>query len=140
MNEILRKENIIVNASFSSKKEVLTKIACILKGSGYVTEHYRDALFEKEKVFNTCIGFGLAIPHGIESMSNEIKASGIVIIAIPEGIDWGDNKIAKLVVGIAGLGNEHMEILSNIAANCCSEEEVTKLANSTVDEIYEKFV
>lgn len=90
-------------------------------------------------MFNTAIGFGLAIPHGIETMKSEIKESGIAIMTVPAGTDWGNGNIVKLIVAIAGKGEEHIDILSNIALNCTSEEDVDKLANSNVDELYSTF-
>ena len=94
---------------------------------------------EKEKVFNTAIGFGLAIPHGIESMKSEIKESGLAIMTVPEGVDWGNGNTVKLIVAIAGKGEEHIDILSNIALSCTSEEEVNRLASASVDELYNTF-
>ena len=39
----------------------------------------------------------------------------------PEGVDFGDEK-AYLVIGIAGVGDEHLEILGNIVASLEDEE------------------
>ncbi len=44
----------------------------------------------------------------------EILSSGIVILQFPNGIDF-DGEKAYLLIGIAGVGDEHLEILSNIA-------------------------
>ena len=45
------------------------------------------------------------------------------MIQYPEGIDFGDEK-AQLVIGIAGTGGEHKEILSKI---CTALEDETIL-------------
>lgn len=139
MSNILKKENIFVNQKPASKEEIIKRLGKVLYESGYTTEKYTEALLEKEKVFNTAIGFGLAIPHGIETMKGEILKSGIAIMTVPEGTDWGKGNTVKLIVAIAGLGDEHMDILSNIALSCTSEEDVNRLANSSADVLYDTF-
>lgn len=139
MADILKKENIFVGEKPTSKEEIIKKLGTVLFKSGYTTEKYIEALLEKEKVFNTAIGFGLAIPHGIETMKSEILKSGIAIMTIPEGADWGAGNTVKLIVAIAGVGDEHMDILSNIALSCTSEDEVNHLANASADELYTIF-
>ncbi len=139
MSSILKKENILINCKPKEKEEILKELGTILFENGYTTDRYVEALLEKEKVFNTAIGFGLAIPHGIESMKSEIKESGLAIMTVPEGVDWGNGNVVKLIVAIAGKGEEHIDILSNIALSCTSEEEVNRLANASVDELYNTF-
>ncbi len=139
MNTILRKENIILNCPKKAKKEVLEDVGRMLYESGYTTEKYTEALMKKETIFNTAIGNDVAIPHGEEEMRGEILKSGIVVLVFPDGTDWDDGNVVKLVIGIAGVGNEHVEILSNIACLCSDEESVAKITRMNVDEIYELF-
>lgn len=139
MSSILKKENILINCKQKKKEEILKELGTILFENGYTSNRYVEALLEKEKVFNTAIGFGLAIPHGIESMKSEIKESGLAIMTVPEGVDWGNGNTVKLIVAIAGKGEEHIDILSNIALSCTSEEEVNRLASASVDELYNTF-
>ncbi|MFP3361487.1 PTS sugar transporter subunit IIA, partial [Planococcus sp. SIMBA_143] len=53
--------------------------------------------------------------------------SGLSIIQLREGVDFGDGNIAKIIIGIAGKDNEHLEILSQIAIVCSEEENVEEL-------------
>lgn len=139
MSDILLKENILTNCKVAPKEEIVKKLGDMLNKSGYTTPAYTEAMLEKEKVFNTHIGFGLAIPHGVEGSNAEVIKSGIAIMTFPQGIQWGDQGTVKLVVGIAGKGDEHMDILSNIAMNCSSEEAVATIAESDADSIYSLF-
>jgi|GEM_PF-3178143 len=82
--------------------------------NGYVKEEYIPAMLEREKVMTTYMGMGVAIPHGVNEAKKEILSSGIVILQFPNGIDF-DGEKAYLLIGIAGVGDEHLEILSNIA-------------------------
>ena len=43
------------------------------------------------------------------------------------------------VFGIAGVGDEHIDILSNIAVTCSDEDEVDEILKSSVDDIYNTF-
>lgn len=136
---ILQKENIVINHDDDSKETIIREIGDIFYESGYTTNKYGEAMLEKEKGFNTAIGYGLAIPHGIEYMKDEILKSGIVVMTFPDGIDWGEDRTVKLVVGIASPNDEHMTILMKIATLCESEEAVSKIACMNADEIYDLF-
>ncbi|MBQ4045498.1 MAG: PTS mannitol transporter subunit IICBA [Lachnospiraceae bacterium] len=135
---LLLKKNIIINHPTAPKEDIIREIGKIFYEGGYTTEKYTQAMLDKEPVFNTAIGNGLAIPHGIESMRGEIKNSGLVIMTFPQGIDWG-GEIVKLVIGIAAIGEDHLDVLGKIADACDSEEEVDAIVAKSVDEIYDMF-
>ena len=135
---LLLKKNIIVNHAPASKENVIREMGKMFYEGGYTTEKYTQAMLDKEPVFNTAIGNGVAIPHGIENMRGEVKNSGIIIFTFPQGIDWGGETV-KLVIGIAALGEEHMEVLTKIAEECETEEAVDEIVKKDVDEIYELF-
>ncbi len=136
---ILLKKNIILNRPSASKEEVIRDMGRVLKDSGYVTARYTDAMFEKEKVFNTAIGNSIAIPHGIESMTGEILNSGIAIFSYPNGVDWGEGKKVKLVIGVASVGDDHMTALAKIADACETEEAVDRIMKMSQEEVYNLF-
>ena len=73
-------------------------------------------MVDRENMVSTYMGMGVAIPHGTSNAKETVKKSGIVVMQYPEGVDFGDEK-AYLVIGIAGVGDEHLEILGNIVAN-----------------------
>lgn len=140
-NEILKRENIRLNCKVESKEKAIRTVGQILKDSGYVDENYIDGMIEREKTFATYIGNGIAIPHGTNEVKKAVKKSGIAVIVVPEGVEWGSNERAKMIIGIAGVGDEHLEILANIAENLSSEEEVEKLlASGDKEKIYDIFV
>ena len=57
----------------------------------------------------------------------------------PDGIDWGDGEIVKLVIAVASAGDDHGVTLGKIATTCESEEAVEEILHKSVDEIYELF-
>ena len=120
---ILVPEGIILNQKSVTKEEAITAAGQLLTDLGYVDKEYIPLMLEREKIVTTYIGMGLAIPHGTTHDEGIIHKTGIVLIQYPEGIDFGDEK-AQLVIGIAGKGGEHMEILSKI---CTALEDETIL-------------
>ena len=136
---VLIKQNIRLNRPSQTKEEVIRDMGKVLYESGYVTEKYTEAMLKKEEVFNTAIGNKLAIPHGVEGMTGEIKNAGIAIFTYPDGVDWGNGQTVKLVIGIASVGDEHIATLGKIATTCSSEAEVDKILKMDVDEVYNLF-
>ena len=136
--ELLMKENIRLGCKRAPKEEVIREIGKMLQESGYVNEKYTEAMLKRELIFATNVGNGIALPHGVEEAKKEIKASGIAVMAFPEGTDWGGSEV-KLVIGIAGVGEEHLTILGNIATKMQTPEDVDRVVNGTEEEVYEIF-
>lgn len=112
--DILAKKNIQLGLKSVGKYEAIKMAGQVLVEGGYVDATYIDAMIEREDVITTYIGKGIAIPHGVGTAKETIKKSGISILQFPEGIDF-DGEKAYLIFGIAGLANEHLDILANIA-------------------------
>lgn len=138
MNNVLCKENIFLGLEPVSKEDAIILAGQKLVENGYVNENYIEAMLEREKIMTTYMGMGVAIPHGVNEAKKEVKQSGIVILQFPEGVDF-DGEKAYLIIGIAGVGNEHLEILSNIAV-ALDDDLTDRLKDSTnKDEIIEAF-
>lgn len=134
--ELLLRENIRVNCKADTQEQVIRQVGQMLVDSGYVKQSYVDGMVEREKTFSTFMGNGLALPHGVEAAKKEIKSSGIAVMTFPEGTDWDGNKV-NVVIGIAGVGEEHLDILSVIAGKMMDETAAEKLATGDVDTVYE---
>lgn len=132
-NTILKLDNIVVNAQAKSQKEAIEEAGNILVERGYVSAEYVVKMHEREELTSTFMGNMLAIPHGTEEAKTAVKESGISILLYNESIDWGGNDV-RLVIGIAGKGNEHLDILSKIAIACSEEENVERLLTSQTPE------
>lgn len=127
MADILKKDNIILNAEFKNKTEAIQQAGKILLQQGYVTEQYIELMLKREESVSTYIGNNLAIPHGTENSNEEIIKSGISIIQVPDGVDFGSNNLAYIVMGIAGKDNTHLDMLSEIALICSEEENIINM-------------
>ncbi|HIZ40795.1 MAG TPA: PTS sugar transporter subunit IIA [Candidatus Anaerobutyricum stercoris] len=133
------KEGIRTGLPSVSKEEAIRAAGELLNKLGFVNENYIDAMLEREKLVSTYMGMGVAIPHGTSTAKGTVKKSGIVVMQYPEGVDFGDEK-AYLVIGIAGVGDEHLEILGRIVESLEDEELLEKLKKEAdVDTIMKTF-
>ncbi|WP_010631504.1 PTS mannitol transporter subunit IICBA [Sporolactobacillus vineae] len=133
--KVLKKENVFLNKSFSSKEEAIRFAGQALVDGGYVNPSYVDGMIERDKDMSTYMGNSIAIPHGTEKVKKEVIASGVVIVQVPQGIDFDGNKV-RLIFGIAGKNNSHLAILSKIAVACAEMENVEAMVRAgSVDEL-----
>ena len=136
-DEILKVENILTGLAPESKEEAIRRVGMLLHESGYVDAAYVDAMIERENLTTTYMGMGLAIPHGTSEAKTAVKKSGIAVLQYPEGVDFGDEK-AHLIIGIAGVGDTHLEILAKVSEALEDEEVLERLSKSAeASEIYE---
>lgn len=133
---LLYKENIRVGCKADTQENVIRQVGQMLVDTGYVDAPYVEAMLEREKSFSTFMGNGLALPHGVEAAKKEIRSSGIAVMIFPEGTPWGENTV-NIVIGIAGVGEEHLQILSVIADKMLSPDAAQALIAGTVDSVYE---
>ncbi len=115
-----------------TKEEAIQAAGELLESLGYVDGTYVAAMQEREKLVSTYIGMGVAIPHGTTQAKGTVKKTGIVFFQYPEGVDFGAEK-AQLVFGIAGIGDEHLELLSKL---CTLLEDPARLETlKTTDDV-----
>ena len=133
---LLYPENVKVGCKADTKENVIRQVGQMLVDSGYVSPSYVDAMVKREESFSTYMGNELALPHGVEEAKKEIKASGIAVMIFPEGTDWGGETV-KVVVGIAGVGEEHLQILSVIAEQALEEGNMERIINGSAQEVSE---
>ena len=129
--QILVRDGVKLNQNPVSKEEAIQAAGELLAALGYVDHSYVDAMQERERLVSTYMGMGVAIPHGTSQAKDTVKKTGIVLIQYPEGVDFGDEK-AQLVFGIAGIGDEHLDLLSKIC-EMLEDEEVLETLKTTND-------
>ncbi|MCX8002657.1 MAG: PTS sugar transporter subunit IIA [Anoxybacillus mongoliensis] len=131
---VLKKENIVLGADVKTKEEAIQLAGRILVERGYVEESYIDKMFEREALTSTYMGNFVAIPHGTEEAKKLVKQAGLSIVQVPNGVDFGGGNIVKVLIGIAGKDNEHLEILSKVAIVCSEEENIQKMIKATTED------
>ncbi len=130
---MLNAENILLNQPATNKKDAIELCGKLLTDAGYAQAPYTEGMIARDKSFSTAIGNMIAIPHGEKEYKKYINETGICVITYPEGIKW-DEMTVKLVVGIAALGDEHLDILENIVDVLEEESDVEDLVNANSKE------
>jgi mannitol PTS system EIIA component len=137
--QIFSKDNIMLGASPKTKEEAIRLAGKILVDNGYVDASYVEKMLEREEITSTYIGNYVAIPHGTEEGKQAIHETGLSFITVPDGVDFNGNTV-KILIGIAGKGDDHLELLSKIAIVCSEEDNIQKMVNATSkDEILQMF-
>ncbi|GGJ37853.1 hypothetical protein GCM10010052_38610 [Paenarthrobacter histidinolovorans] len=136
---VLLRDSVILNGTAADRDSAIDEAGKLLLDRGAVDVSYVHAMHEREESVSTYMGSFLAIPHGTNDAKEHINHSAVSIIRYPEGIDWGGKQV-KFVVGVAGINNEHLHILSSIAKIFTNKAQVAQLEQATtVDEVLELF-
>lgn len=137
MSDIVTKDLISASGAATTRDEAIREAGSLLLKAGAVTPAYVEAMQERERSISTYMGSYLAIPHGTNESKESIKHSAVSLVRYVNPIDWNGNEV-RIVVGIAGVNNEHLSILSKIAIIFSDEAEAKKMLEATtVDELYE---
>ncbi|APF35324.1 MULTISPECIES: PTS sugar transporter subunit IIA [Microbacterium] len=134
--EVLNIGQIRIHSGSATREEAMKEAADLLESAGAVTSAYFDAMQQREQTVSTYMGNELAIPHGTNETKDAILDSALSFVRYDGGVDWGGEPVS-FVVGIAGKGDEHLDILSQIALLFSEEDDVARLkAAQTPDELY----
>lgn len=128
-DQILSPGDVRLASGAASREEAIREAGQILVDAGAVRPEYVDSMLERESSVSTYMGNWLAIPHGTNEAKDQILRSALSFVRYDSPIEWGGEQ-ARFVVGIAGIGDEHLEILSKIAIIFSDEDEVQKLLDA----------
>ena len=128
---ILSREGSKLGLPSVSMEEAIIAAGELLRDLGYVDDDYIPAMIRRNEEASVYMGLGLAIPHGTEDAKKNVKKSGIIVMQYPEGVEFNGGT-AQLVIGIAGVGDEHLEILAQITEAVTEDEILEKLKTTTV--------
>jgi PTS system mannitol-specific IIC component len=129
--KILVSEGIKTGLASVGKEDAIKAAGRLLNELGYVDEEYIPTMVKRDQVASVYMGLGIAIPHGTTDAKNKVKKSGIVVLQYPDGVDF-DGEKAQLVIGIAGVGDEHLAILGRIT-ECLDDEQLLETLKKTND-------
>ncbi|NIK71409.1 MULTISPECIES: PTS sugar transporter subunit IIA [unclassified Paenibacillus] len=137
---ILSTDKVKLNAAVNDKFEAVRLAGELLVNAGHADPSYVESMVEREQSLSTYMGGGLAIPHGTNESKGSIKSTGLSIVQIPAGVDFGEGNIAHLVIGIAAVGDDHLDILTNVAMVCSDDDNLERILKaSTAEEMIEIF-
>jgi mannitol/fructose-specific phosphotransferase system IIA component len=133
MTGTLSAELIVPAGRATTKTEAIREAGDLLVASGAVDPEYVEAMLDRERQISTYMGSYLAIPHGTNEAKGEIRRSTLCLIRYEQPIDWDGNPV-RVVVGIAGVGDQHLELLSRIALVFTDGDRVQRVLDSTTRE------
>ena len=113
------------------REQCIRDSGALLVQRGCVSEPYIDAMVERDRLTSVYIGMGIAIPHGTNDAKEAVEKTGVVLQQYPDGVEF-DGEKAYLVFGIAGKGEEHLEVLANIC-RILEDESVLEKMKTTDD-------
>ncbi len=126
----LERSNVQLHARVTNKTEAIRAAGGLLVSSQYMQPGYVDSMLAREKVANTFLGNGIAIPHGLPKDRELILKTGIAVLQVPEGVQWNRGETVYLVVAIAARSDEHIGILANLTNVLTDEATVNRLAKT----------
>lgn len=126
----LETRNIQLQGRVSNKKAAIREVGNLLVNSQYIKPGYIDSMLAREKVANTYLGSGVAIPHGLPKDRELILKTGIAVLQVPDGVEWNPGETVHLVIGIAARSDEHLEVLANLTRVLGDEELIQQLSET----------
>jgi phosphoenolpyruvate-protein phosphotransferase len=96
----------------ADKEAAIRAAGGLLAERGYIDPGYVESMLRRESQANTYLGGGIAIPHGMAQHRELIHRTGVAVVQLAEGVDWGGGQLVRLVVGIAARSDEHLGILA----------------------------
>ena len=139
----IQTELIKLNQQFDTKEAAIEYCGELLVSGGYVTPEYVAAMIERDKDLSVYMGNFIAIPHGTDAAKKEVLKTGITIVQVPRGVNFGSQeepKMAMVLFGIAGVVDEHLDLIQKISIFCADVDNVVKLADAqSVEEIASYF-
>ena len=127
--DVLGHDDVMLGCVAETMEDAIRIVGGRLVDRGSVHADYIDGMLEREATVSTYLGNGVALPHGVLASKDHIISTGIVVGQFPGGVDWGAGT-AYLVVGLAASGEEHVEVLSQLAEVLQDEEKCQELAQT----------
>jgi PTS system mannitol-specific IIA component len=135
MADVLDPAGVLLDGRARTRESAIEEAGRLLVGVGAVEESYVAAMHERETSVSTYMGNGLAIPHGTNEAKSAIRHSAISFVRYSEPIDW-KGQPAEFVVGIAGAGDDHLTLLSQLAGVFTDDDQIDRLrAADSVDDV-----
>ena len=114
MADLLQLAGITLDATASSREEAVRICGSLLVDLGAVSSEYAEAMWEREQIFPSELGDGFAIPHGTAKSRQFVNFDQLVFVRFTTPVTWVNEEIS-VCVGIASQGDDHVEILGNLA-------------------------
>lgn len=127
-------QDIHLAAQADSKNDAITQVAAALTQAGCVAAGYVDGMLAREQQISTYLGNGIAIPHGSTDTRDQVLKTGVQVFQFPQGIAWGEDQTAYIVIGIAARSDEHLALLRQLTHVLSDDAIAARLAKTASNE------
>ena len=127
----LDRELIRLAASPADKTAAIREAGQLLVASGAVDPGYPASMIARERIADTYLGHGVAIPHGLGEDRHMVRRNGIAVLQIPTGVDWNVGQHVRLVIAIAASSDAHLGILRRLSGIIEDDALLARLAVAT---------
>ncbi|WP_297323629.1 phosphoenolpyruvate--protein phosphotransferase [uncultured Bartonella sp.] len=127
---ILSEKAISLGTNFADKEAAIRAAAKLLVNVGAIAPDYAESMLAREKVANTWLGSGVAIPHGMVEDRNLVKHDAVSLLQVPDGVEWQNGQKARLVFAIAANSDGHIEILKKLTRLLSNPKKLEELATT----------
>ncbi len=117
-------------ASPASKEAAIRLAGQLLLEAGCIEPAYIDSFFGREKMADTYLGSGVAIPHGMVQDRSLVRRTGVAVLQIPDGLTWNEGQVVRLVVAIAAQSDEHIDLLRRLTRLMRDETRLARLSHT----------
>jgi len=124
---LLSEELIRLDSDSRSKEEAMQEVvdSVYIAGRTQNRQQLEEALWAREAVYSTGLGFGFATPH---CKTDAVTANSVGVLRFREPIDWGsvDSEPVHMIIFIAmrepQIANGHMQVFSKLARKLMNED------------------
>ena len=124
--------HVVLNRSYATRRDVIEAIGEVMVASAAVTAAYVDGMLRKEEQGSTVVTAEVALPHGTRDVKEAVRRNILVVVPIPDGVEWTPGQRVRLAIGFAGLGDAaHLRLLGGLARVLSDEHLVARLKTAT---------
>ena len=124
---LLTEELVLLSSESRNKEEAMQEIVDAFYVAGRTDDRQRlqEALWSREAVYSTGLGYGFAAPH---CKTDAITADSIAVLKLDHAIDWGsvDSEPVTMIILIAmrepQKPSRHMQVFSKLARKLMNED------------------
>jgi fructose-specific PTS system IIA-like component len=124
---LLSNELILLDSDSRNKEEAMQELVdnFYIAGRTEDRQALEDALWAREAVYSTALGFGFATPH---CKTDAVTANSIGVLRFRQPINWGsvDSEPVCMIILIAmsepQADNDHMQVFSRLARKLMNED------------------
>ena len=129
---LLDRELVVLGSESRNKEEAIRELVDAIYAAGRIDDRQalEDAVWAREEVYSTALGFGFAIPH---CKNDAVLADSIAVAKLAQPIQWGEERVELailLAMRASAKDNAHLQVFSRLARKLMNEEFRARLTSA----------